>query len=193
MPLFPSPQLDDEVLTDSSVPIAGVNNSLPPSALDGSFSPDAENRLAHYDALNRPRPGIIRLKQTASGSLDSIHHLGSGVFLANDGANWYKHDYRGGVLSTLSGGPAYPSAQVYSTLANTALYFSIGGGMSKFDPVAGTFSTISSNSISNGALSDLGGEPFDLRLSKQLDLQRSPESGTCRRDYRFGDSGPDHD
>jgi len=143
MPLFPSPQLDDEVLTDTSVPIAGVNNSLPPSALDPSFSPDAENRLAHYDALNRPRPGIIRLKQTASGSLDSIHHLGSGVFLANDGANWYKYDYRAGVLSTLTGGPAYPSAQVYSALANTALYFSIGGGMSKFDPIAGTFSTIS--------------------------------------------------
>ena len=42
-------QLDDEVLTDVSVPIAGVNNSLPPSAIDKSYAADAENRNAAVD------------------------------------------------------------------------------------------------------------------------------------------------
>jgi hypothetical protein len=125
MPLFNSAP-DDEILTDGSRPVAGVNNSQPPSAIPATSAEDAENRLAQLDGLNRPRPGIIRLKQP-SGSLDSIHHLGTGVFLANFGSNWYRYDNRGNVLATLAGGPAYaPGSQVYSAVANTALYFSDG-------------------------------------------------------------------
>ena len=126
MPLY-NPQLDDEVIVDGSVPISGINNSLPPSAIDRTYAADAENRLSQLDALNRPRPGIIRLKQTPVNGLDSINHLGTGVFLASYGPNWYKYDNRSSVLSTLTGGPAFPAgAQVYGSLANSTLYFSKG-------------------------------------------------------------------
>jgi hypothetical protein len=142
MPLF-NPNLDDEVFTDASVPIQGVNNSLPPSAIDRTESEDAENRLTQRDGLNRPRPGIIRLKQSSpTGSLDSINHLGTGVFLANDASNWYKYDNRSNVLSSAAGGPAYaPGAQVYAALANDVLYFSSGTTLNKYS-VAGGFGTV---------------------------------------------------
>jgi hypothetical protein len=142
MPLY-NPQPDDEVVIDGSVPINGINNSLPPSAIDRTYAQDAENRLSQLDGLNRPRPGIVRLKQTApTGSLDSINHLGTGVFLANDAANWYKYDNRSVVLSSLTGGPAFPpGAQVYSALANDTLYFSIGTALSKYS-VANGFGTV---------------------------------------------------
>jgi hypothetical protein len=139
MPIWNS-QLDDEVLIDGSVPIAGVDNSQPPSAIGPTLAADAENRLTEQDGLNRPRPGIIRVAQTAAPtmSLDSVHHLGVGVFLINDGPKWYTYDSRSNVLTALSGGPAYAArTQVYSALADTVLYFSIGGGMSKYTPGTG--------------------------------------------------------
>src|SRR6266403_14198 len=143
MPLYNS-QLDDEVQFDASVPIQGVNNSLPPSAIDRTASEDAENRLTQRDGLNRPRPGIIRLKKSSpTGSLDSIHHLGTGVFLANDAASWYKYDNRSNVLSSLTGGPAYTSGmQVYSALANDVLYFSSGTTLNKYSVAAGFGSVV---------------------------------------------------
>ncbi len=131
MPQYNS-ALDDEPLVDGSVPIAGVNNAQPPSAIGPTFTADEENRLTQQDGLNRPRPGIIRLKQTAA-SFDSIHHLGQGVFLINDGGAWYSFDSRANVLTTLTGGPAYASGtQVYSALVNDTLYFSIGAALSKY-------------------------------------------------------------
>jgi hypothetical protein len=129
---------DDELKTDRSVPISGVNNSIPPSAIDQASAADAENRISQLDGLNRPRPGIIRLAQAATGTLDSVHHIGNGVFIANSGSSWYKWDNRAKAWSTLSGGPAFaPGAQVYSTLANTSLYFSTGGSLNKYDPAIG--------------------------------------------------------
>jgi len=137
MPLF-NDSLDDEVMVDQSVPLAGVNNSLPPSVIDQSSSTDCENRLAQLDGLNRPRPGIIRLAQDAGGSLDSVHHVGNGVFIANNAGVWHKWDNRSSTWSLLSGGPAYPAgAQVYSALANTKLYFSRGTTLDKYDPATG--------------------------------------------------------
>jgi hypothetical protein len=139
MPLWNS-QLDDEVLLDGTVPIAGVDNSQPPNAIGPTLAADGENRLTQADGLNRPRPGIIRLKQTAGPtmSLDSMHHLGVGVFLINDGPSWYSYDSRSNVLTTLVGGPAYAArTQVYSGLADTTLYFSIGGALSKYKPGTG--------------------------------------------------------
>jgi len=137
MPLF-NLQLDDEVLVDTSVPIAGVNNSLPPSALDGSTASDAENRLTQLDGLNRSRPGIIRLAQNAGGGLDSIHHVGNGVFITNNGPSWFKWDNRSQVWSTLTGGPAYGGGnQVYSALCGTKLYMSQGTTLDKYDPAVG--------------------------------------------------------
>jgi hypothetical protein len=132
--------LDDEPLSDATVPIAGVNNAQPPNAIGPTLAADAENRLTQQDGLNRPRPGIIRLKQTtvAPQSFDSIHHLGVGVFLLNDGPHWYSYDSRSHVLTLLSGGPAYAAqTQVYSALANDTLYFSVGAGMSKYLPGTG--------------------------------------------------------
>lgn len=138
--------LDDEVLSDVTVPIAGVNNSLPPSAIDKTFAEDAENRLTRREGLNRPRPGITRLKQVnpPSGSIDSIHHLGTGVFLLNNAATWYRYDNRSSVLSSaLSGGPAFsPGAQVYSMLADKVLYFSVPSGTLNKYSVANGFGTV---------------------------------------------------
>jgi hypothetical protein len=127
--------LDDEVQIDGSVPISGINNALPPNAIGPTFAADAENRLTGKDSLNRPRPGIVRLKQTAAPtkSFDSIHHLGVGVFLLNDGPKWYTYDSRSNVLTALVGGPAYAArTQVYSALVNDTLYFSIGSALSKY-------------------------------------------------------------
>lgn len=143
MPLS-NPQLDDELLTDANVPISGVNNSLPPSALDTTSASDAENRLTQRDGLNRPRPGIIRLVSSPTGSWDSIHHLGAGQFFANDGPNWYTYDNRTThLLSSVAGGPAFASGvQVYSTIFNQTLYFSYpGSGLNKYLPGTG-FGTV---------------------------------------------------
>src|SRR4029077_930585 len=134
--------LDDEPLLDGSVPIAGVNNAKPPSAIDPTLAADAENRLATLDGLNRPRPGIIRL-QKPSASFDSIHHLGAGQFLYNDANKWFNYDSRSKVNTTLTGGPNFAhGANVFSTLANDKLYFSTGGGAATGGPlwkfVAGT-------------------------------------------------------
>src|SRR4029077_2681876 len=127
--------LDDEPLLDGSVPIAGVNNSRPPSAIDPTLAADAENRLATLDGLNRPRPGIIRL-QHPSASFDSIHHLGAGLFLYNDAGKWYQYDSRSLVNSTLAGGPAFThGANVYSALSGNSLYFATGGGSSTGGPL----------------------------------------------------------
>lgn len=140
MPLY-NTGLDDEVLIDTSAPIAGVNNSLPPSAIDKTFAEDAENRLNQRDSLNRPRPGIIRKKTTGTG-FDSINHLGKGVFLASYAAGWWKYDYRGNTFGSVSGGPAFPGgSQVYAALANDVLYFSIGTALNKYSVAAG-FGTV---------------------------------------------------
>lgn len=141
MPLY-NPGLDDEIIVDGSVPINGVNNSLPPSAIDRTFAQDAENRLTQMDGLNRPRPGIIRLNQNSTGNLDSINHLGTGVFLTNSAATWSRYDNRSGVSSLLGGGPAFPlGAQVYGALANDTFYFSIGSALNKYSVAAG-FGTV---------------------------------------------------
>ena len=83
-----SDQLDDEPKIDGTAPIAGVDNSQPPSAIGPTLCADAENRLSFLDGLNRPRPGVIRLQQ-ASVSFDSIHHMGDGKFLYNDAGAWF--------------------------------------------------------------------------------------------------------
>jgi hypothetical protein len=148
MPLFNSAP-DDEILTDGSRPVNGVNNSQPPSAIPATSAEDAENRLAQLDGLNRPRPGIIRLQRPSpTGGLDSIHHLGTGVFLANFGSNWYRYDNRGNVLATLAGGPAYaPGSQVYSAIAQTALYFSDGS-----DALLHKYSVLSTTGTTNATI-----------------------------------------
>ena len=144
MATLANPQLDDELLVDVSVPLSGVNNSLPPNAIQRNEVEDGENRLTQSDGLNRPRPGLIRLKKTSpTGGLDSIHHLGNGVFLVNDGALWYTYDNRSGTLTSRAGGPNYLTGdQVYSTLADTELYFAKGTTLDKYDPATNTFGTV---------------------------------------------------
>ena len=119
--------LDDEPTIDGSAPIAGVDNSQPPSAIGPTLAADAENRLASLDGLNRPRPGIIRLQQ-ASVSFDSIHHMGDGKFLYNDAGAWFLYDSRSNVMAPAAGGPAFTHGQhIYSALSDTKLYFARGG------------------------------------------------------------------
>jgi hypothetical protein len=137
-------QVDDEPLSDGSVPIAGIDNSQPPNAIGQTLAADAENRLTLQDGLNRPRPGIIRLARTATPtqSLDSITHLGDGLILLNDGPKWYTYDSRSNVLTAITGGPAYPArTQVYAALADKTLYFSIGTTLNKYLPGTG-FGTV---------------------------------------------------
>jgi hypothetical protein len=134
-------QIDDEPLTDGSVPISGVDNARPPNSIDQTLASDAENRLTQADGLNRPRPGIIR-KQMTGGWFDSIHHLGAGVFLLNDANRWWTYDSRSNVLALAAGGPAFASgAQVYSALTDQVLYFSDGNLLRKYTPGVG-FATV---------------------------------------------------
>lgn len=128
-------QLDDEPLTDGSVPIAGVNNAQPPNAIGPTLAADAENRLTQADGLNRPRPGVTRLQYTG-GSFDSIHHAGVGQFLYNDAGNWFQYDSRSEANITLAGGPNFAHGiNVYSTLSADKLYFSAGGGSATGGPL----------------------------------------------------------
>ena len=141
MPLW-NDQLSDEPLIDASVPINGVNNALPPSAISQNLASDQINRLSALDNLNRPRPGTIARMQT-SGGFDSIHHLGSGVFLYNNANQWGKYDSRSQVnTGGLAGGPAFSAGdQVYSALCDQVLYFSRGLTLYKYTPASGTFGT----------------------------------------------------
>ena len=140
-------QMDDEPTIDGSSPIAGVDNSQPPSAIGPTLTADAENRLSALDGLNRPRPGITRL-QKPSASFDSIHHMGDGVFLLNDAGAWFIYDSRSNVINPTPLGPGFAhGGNVYSALANTALYFSQGGGTRTGGPlykyvVGGSFTTV---------------------------------------------------
>lgn len=103
MPLFNS-SLDDEPLIDGTAPIAGIDNSQPPSAIGPTLATDAVNRLTSMDGLNRPRPGVIRLQQPAV-SIDSVHHVGDGQFLLNDGPAWFLYDSRSNVINPAPGVP----------------------------------------------------------------------------------------
>ena len=133
--------LNDPVLTDASVPISGVNNSLPPSAISSSLASGADNRLTELDGLNRPRPGLIQ-RVAASGSFTSIHHVGTGKFLWHDANSWFVYDSRSQINASVSGGPAFTSSdQVYSALCDKVLYFTRGGRLYKFDPSTNTFTT----------------------------------------------------
>ena len=146
MPQF-NDQLDDEPTIDGSSPIAGVDNSQPPSAIGPTLTADAENRLSALDGLNRPRPGITRL-QKPSASFDSIHHMGDGKFLSNDAGAWFIYDSRSNVINPTPLGPGFVhGGNVYSALADTALYFSQGGGTRTGSPlykyvVGGSFTTV---------------------------------------------------
>jgi hypothetical protein len=132
-----SQNLDDEPIIDGSSPIAGVDNSQPPSAIGPTLTADAQNRLSALDGLNRPRPGITRL-QKPSASFDSIHHLGNGVFLLNDAGAWFTYDSRSNVVNPTTLGPGFAHGQnVYSALADTKLYFSQGGGTRTGSPLYG--------------------------------------------------------
>lgn len=132
-------QLDDEPMMDGSVPISGVNNALPPNAIEATLAAEAVNRLAEPDGLNRPRPGVIQRWETPV-SFDSIHHLGNGKFLWNDASNWFVYDSRLHTNLGLSGAPAWAHGdQIYSALADSVLYFTRGGMLYKFNPATNTF------------------------------------------------------
>ena len=104
MPEF-NANLDDEVLTDGSVPIAGVNNAQPPSTIGATLAEEAVNRLAEPDGLNRPRPGLRQRVKTPV-SFDSIHHVGNGKFIWNDASNWFLYDSKAITSVPTPGGPA---------------------------------------------------------------------------------------
>lgn len=130
-------QSDDIVLIDGSVPISGVNNAQPPNSITTTLAANAENRLTQADGLNTPRPGVTRKAITGNG-FDSIHHVGSGLFLLNDTSRWWTYDSRSNVLTAVSGGPAYATgAQIYSALTDQVLYFSSGSGLYKYTPGTG--------------------------------------------------------
>ena len=129
--------MDDEPLIDGTAPIAGIDNSQPPSAIGPTLATDAVNRLTSMDGLNRPRPGVIRLQQPAV-SIDSVHHVGDGQFLLNDGPAWFLYDSRSNVINPAPGGPNYsPGVQVYSALSDSTLYFAAGGGARTGDSLYG--------------------------------------------------------
>lgn len=134
--------LDDEVLTDGSVPISGVNNALPPAAIDQTMAADAQNRLSEPDGMNRPRPGITQRVKTPV-SFDSIHHVGNGRFLWNDASNWFSYDSRLHANVPLTGGPAWAHGdQIYSALCDQVLYFSRGNTLWKYTPATGVLAAV---------------------------------------------------
>ena len=142
MPEF-NAQLDDEPLTDGSVPISGVNNAQPPSTIGATLAEIASNRLAEPDGVNRPRPGLRQRVKTPV-SFDSIHHVGNGKFLWNDASNWFLYDSRAVVNSPVtSGAPVFAHGdQIYSALCDQVLYFTRGGTLYKFTPATNIFAAV---------------------------------------------------
>jgi hypothetical protein len=141
MPEF-NAQLDDEPMTDGSVPISGVNNAKPPSMIDATLAEDAINRLSEPDGVNRPRPGAI-LRVETPVSFDSIHHVGGGKFLWNDAGNWFLYNSRTVTNSPLTGGPPWAHGdQIYSALCDQVLYFSRGDVLWKFTPATNAFALV---------------------------------------------------
>ena len=58
IPKFYNEALDDPLLFDSdSSGLLGVQNNIPPGFIGSGLMPDAQNRLATSDGINRPRPG----------------------------------------------------------------------------------------------------------------------------------------
>ena len=152
MPLY-NIALDDDVVTDISMPVDGVNNSMAPTAIGANQYVQAENRLTQRDGLNRPRPGIVRLNQIGV-NVDSINHLGQGIYLVNNAASWYEYAYSTNTLTPKTVSPPAFSLgdQVFATLANNVLYFSRGmnrpadtSALLKYS-TAGGFGTVTLNS-----------------------------------------------
>lgn len=133
--------LDDQLVFDRSMPIAGVNNTLPPAEIDQTLLADACDRLSQRDGLNRPRPGIIKRVKApdSTSSWDWSIHMTNGLFLCVSGGHWYTWDSRGRILTTLSGGPAYaPGDFITGTMATDTVYMTNGHGMAKYKPGTGT-------------------------------------------------------
>jgi len=141
MPEF-NANLDDQVMTDGSVPISGINNAQPPSTIDQSLAADAVNRLAEPDGVNRPRPGLRQRVKTPV-SFDSIHHVGNGKFIWNDASNWFLYDSRAVTNVPTPGGPPWAHGdQIYSALCDQVLYFSRGGVLWKYTPSSNAYSQV---------------------------------------------------
>lgn len=139
--IYAENMLDDQLLFDKSMPIAGVNNTLPPAEIDQTLVADALDRLSQRDGLNRPRPGIIkRAKATdTTSSWDWSIHMTNGVFLCVSAGHWYTWDSRNKILTALSGGPAYSQGDfITGAMAQDTVYFSNGYGMAKYKPGTGT-------------------------------------------------------
>lgn len=133
---------DDEPIVDSSIPISGVNDTLPPNIISQNMAQSAVNRLSALDNLNRPRPGVIARFQTANLYFDSIAHFGTGRFLYNSGPDWGIYDSRSQVSNPVSGGPAFSKGdQVYYALCDNVIYFTRGDTLYKYDPSVPGFGT----------------------------------------------------
>src|SRR5215472_11692801 len=138
--------LDDQLSIDKSIPIAGVNDALPPAEIDSTLAALALDRLSGRDGLNRPRPGIKKRAQSsdAYNSWDWSLHMTGGLFLCVSGGTWYTWDSRGGVLTKLVGGPSYPAGGFISgaMCTDTAYFCCQGTVISKYKPGTG-FGTVS--------------------------------------------------
>ena len=129
--------LDDQLIFDKSIPIAGVNDAMPPAEIDQSLARLALDRLSNRDGLNRPRPGLIYRAQSsdASNSWDWSLHMQQGVYLCVSGGTWYEWDSRNKILTKLVGGPAYPAGALISgAMCTDTVYMCAGGAMSKYRP-----------------------------------------------------------
>jgi hypothetical protein len=138
-------QLDDQLLFDRSVPIAGVNDALPPFEIDPTLAQFATDRLTGIDGLNRPRPGLIyrAAASDATNSWDWSLHMQNGVYLCVSGGIWYTWDSRNRVLTKLTGGPAYPAgAFISGAMCTDTVYMCAGGVISTYKPGTG-FGTLS--------------------------------------------------
>jgi len=129
--------LDDQLIFDRSIPIAGINDSLPPAEIDQSLAQKAMDRLSARDGLNRPRPGLIYRAQSSdsANSWDWSLHMQDGVYLCVSGGTWYEWNSRSRILTKLVGGPAYPSGSLISgAMCTDTVYMCAGGPISKYRP-----------------------------------------------------------
>lgn len=130
LPKFFTDSQDDPLVFDSDPSgLLGVQNNIPQGFLTAGFMPDAQNRLATSDGINRPRPGKDLLATIANCTrVNGICQLTGNTFLVaatvSGSAAWYSFNVATGMVTTLAGGPAFNVGNsVYMVQGLNAVYF----------------------------------------------------------------------
>src|SRR3979490_8931 len=131
MSQFFFPDLDEELTYDLSPALLGVRNLVPPAEIGQTEMPNAQDRLASNDGVNRPRPGFDQFAALEAGvtRVNGAQHVTGTTFLVaySIGATAKFASVIAGVSTILGGGPAFDTTKpVHMCMGNNNVYFAWG-------------------------------------------------------------------